>query len=140
MTKPDDVTWQEYIYGGGAEDGGREEFGVALAEQARKALQQSEMDESRYEVEAGQRPRITASGWEMDEQEDVVELRDVLREAGIGDESVGVYVTPRDSQGEIAELPPDHAPVDVEYEVFINLKRNQEAIDGGAANAKGKMG
>ncbi|QCW01901.1 hypothetical protein [Natrinema pallidum] len=133
--KPDDETWYEYLYGDGEVDGGREEFGEEMASEVKEALQQSELDESRYEVEAGQRPNITASGWEMVEQEDVVELRDVLREAGIGDESVGVYVTPRDSQGEIGELPPDHAPGDIEYEVFVNLKRNQEAIDDGAANA-----
>ncbi|SER50231.1 hypothetical protein [Natrinema salaciae] len=135
IEKPGDVTWYEYLYGDDAMDGGREEFGEEMASEVREALQQSELDESRYEVEAGQRPRITASSWEMNEKEDVVELRDVLREAGIGDESVGVYVTPRDSQGEMVELPLDHAPVDVEYTVFVNLKRNQEAIDGGAASA-----
>jgi len=133
--KPGDVTWYEYLYGDDAADGGREEFGEEIASEVKEALQQSDLDESRYEVEAGQRPNIAARGWEMVDKEDVVELRDVLREAGIGDESVGVYVTPRDSQGEIGELPPDHAPGDIEYEVFVNLKRNQEAIDSGAANA-----
>lgn len=137
--KSDDVTWDEYLYGDDAADGGREEFSEEMASEIREALQQSELDESRYEVEAGQRPKISASGWEMAEQDDAVELRDMLWEAGIGDDSVGVYVTPRDSQGEIAELPPDHVSVDVEYEIFINLKRNQEAIDDGMANAKEKM-
>lgn len=60
----------------------------------------------------------------------------MLREAGIGDESVGVYVAPRDSQGEVTEPPPNHVAPDVEYEVFINLKRTQKPIDGGAASAK----
>lgn len=132
--KPGDVTWYEYLYGDDEGDGGREEFGEEIASEVKEALKQSDLDESRYEVEPGHRPQVTASGWDMDKQ-DVVELRDMLREAGIGDESVGVYVTPRDSQGEIVELPLDNAPVDVEYEVFVNPKRNQEAIDAGADSA-----
>lgn len=73
----------------------------------------------------------------MAEKENVLELRDALRKAGIGDDSVGLYVTPRDSKGEIAELPPEHVSVDVEYSVFVNVKQNQEAIDAGARAAEG---
>ena len=141
--KPDDKTWYWYLNTEEKEQEMREqsweEFGGVMAAQSRDALREvGGLDESRYVVEAGHRPSVKADGWQMKSKEDVVRLRDALREAGIGDDSVGVYATPRDSNGEVAELPPEHVGTqDFEYEVFVNLKRNQAAIDGGARAAKG---
>lgn len=143
MTKTDDKTWYEYIFGDeiGRDEREelREEFGSQIAAEVRTALEQSGLDESRYVVEEGHKPQVEASaGWLMDDQDSASELRDVLRDADIGDESVGVYVTPRDSNGELADLPPDHLPVD-EYTVFIELSQIQAAVDAGASNAQSGM-
>ena len=141
MTKPDDTTWGEYVCGDLEEEEEREErweeFGEKMAVGVRAALEDCELDASRYVVETGHRPSVEADGWQMAEKENVLELRDALRKAGIGDDSVGLFVTPRDSMGEIAELPPENVSVDVEYSVFVNLKQNQEAIDAGARAAEG---
>jgi hypothetical protein len=138
MTKSDDTTWYEYLYGDEKEGEGHETFGEMMAEEVQDALEAGELDESRYRVKPGHRPSVKGAGWQMTEMEEVVRLRDALREEGVGDESVGVYATPRDSVGKIAELPPEHVGTqDFEYEVFVNVKQNQEAIDGGARAASG---
>lgn len=141
--KPDDETWYEYLYSDDISDDRRgelrDEFFELMADEAREILEDSDLDESRYEVEITTRTYVGAGDeWLMDDQEDAVELRDVLDDE-IGDESVGVFVTPRSSGGEIADIPePDHVPVD-EYRVFVELEQVQESVDGGLQAAKGKM-
>jgi len=143
IEKPDDETWYEYLYSDDISDDRRgelrDEWRELMADEAREILEDSELDESRYEVEVNTKMYAGAGGeWLMDDREDAKELRDVLT-GEIGDESVGVFVTPRTSEGEIADIPePDHVPVD-EYRVFVELTQVQESVEGGLQSAKGKM-
>lgn len=54
MTKPDDTTWGEYVYGDLEEEEEREErweeFGEQMAVGVRAALEDGELDASRYVV------------------------------------------------------------------------------------------
>ncbi|AEH35586.1 hypothetical protein [Halopiger xanaduensis] len=143
IEKPDDETWYEYLYtdeiSRDERSELRDEWRELMADEAREILEDSELDESRYEVEVTTNMYVGADDeWLMDDREDAKELRDVL-DREIGDESVGAFVTPRSSEGEIADIPePDHVPVD-EYEVFVELEQVQESIDGGLQAAKEKM-
>lgn len=132
--KPDDTTWYEYIYSDEFTNEERRElraeFFELMADEARDILEESSLDEARYEIDVVNRTQIEANDdWLMDEQEEAEELRDVLAGHGIGDESVGVFVTPRSSEGEIADLPPDHVPVD-EYTVYVEMQRVQASLEG----------
>jgi hypothetical protein len=140
--KPDDKTWYEHVYEGRSNDEIGElhdEFFEVMADKARAILEECRLDETRYEVEVVNRTQIGATDdWLMDEQEDAEELRDVLAGHGIGDESVGVFVTPRSSEGEISDIPPDHVPVD-EYTVYVELQRIQSSLDGALQRSKDRI-
>jgi len=143
IEKPDDETWYEYLYSDDISRDERselrDEWRELMADEARKVLEDSDLDESRYEVEVSTNLYVGADGeWLMDDREDAKELRDALN-GEIGDESVGVFVTPRSSEGEIVDIPePDHVPVD-EYRVFVELEQVQENVEDGMSAAKGKM-
>lgn len=142
MTKPDDQTWYDYLHRDehtNDERGEvRDEFRRVMANEAREILEKTELDESRYEVEVTTRTYVGAGGeWLMKKKEDVEQLRDVLDDE-IGDESVGVFATPRTAEGEIAKIPePDHVPVD-EYRVIVELNQKQKNVDQGLQAAKSK--
>lgn len=143
MNKPDGRTWYEYIYSDEftPDDRGelRDLFAEEMADEAKSILKRSRMDETRYVIDVVNEAQVMASDdWTMDEQADAENLRDLLAGHAIGDESVGVFVTPRDSKGEIAEIPPDHVPVD-EYTVHIKLRRNQALTENAMARAKDRL-
>lgn len=141
--KPGDETWYEYIYSDERSNDGigelRDKFFELMADEARAILEESRLDETRYVVDVTNGANVTAcDGWLMDDQEKAVEVRDVLAGHKIGDESVGVFVSPRDSQGNISEIPPDHVPVD-EYTITVKLRRNQAITEAALSGAKDKM-
>jgi hypothetical protein len=142
ISKPDNETWYGYLYSDEftPDERGelRDEFFETMADEVREVLEDSELDASRYETDIVNHLYVAADGWLMDEQEDAEKLRDALS-GEIGDESVGVFVTPRSSEGEIVEIPEaDHIPID-EYRVFIELTRVRESMEEGMRAAKGEM-
>ncbi|WP_435068486.1 hypothetical protein [Haloplanus sp. C73] len=143
VEKSDDETWYEYLYSDEftADERGdlRDEFFALMADETREILDDSELDESRYQTRISTHLYVGSDDeWLMDEQKDAEELRDVL--AGeVGDESVGVFVTPRSSEGKIAEIPDeDHIPVD-EYSVFVELTQVQEDLEDTMGAVKGEL-
>lgn len=143
VSKPDNKTWYGYLYSDEftADERGdlRDEFFALMADETRDILEDRELDESRYETRISTHLYVGSNDeWLMDDREDAKELRDAL--AGeIGDESVGVGIEPRSSEGEIAEIPEeDHIPVD-EYHVFVELTQVQEDLEDTMGVMKGEL-
>lgn len=142
IEKPDGETWYEYIYEGRSDDEIGEvhdKFFEVMADEARAILEECRLDETRYVVDVTTAANVNATDdWLMDDQEKAEEVRDVIAGHGIGDESVGVFISPRSSEGEIADIPPDHVPVD-EYTVHVKLRRNQAITETAMSGAKDRI-
>lgn len=141
MEKSDSATWQTYIFEQSEDNDEIKsklgEFVEYLIGETNEALRMSEeLDEERYSLEdAGRWVKVSAKGWVMDSEDEVVRVRDALREVGVGDESVGVYCSPRSvKKGGPAPLP----PIVEEYDVLVQLHREVELFDGAVGQASEK--
>ena len=119
--KTDGKTWEEYAT-----------FVDVMAEQSRQAIQSSELDADRYRIDERRERGVVyvwSDGWEM-EVEDVVRLRDVLRDCGVGDESVAVVCNSRGPNKDVhrGELP-SGVPRGVTVELWSDVKRGDETLE-----------
>lgn len=130
-SKPDDATWKDYAYEQNCiKSEEYTEFAEVMAEQARDALRESEvLDESRYCVEATDRNSagVLADGWEMG-VDDVLRLRDTLRECGVGDETVSVRCNTAGPKTEVSENLPRGIPRGVVFELWADVEETQELL------------
>lgn len=143
MEKPDSTTWQDYIY---EQSDGRDEiqskqpaFVDYLVDETERAIRESPgVDESRFVIEESNRwVSVEADGWTMDGEDEVVRVRDALREMDIGDESVRVVCMPWSAEDwGPGPLPPRGG---YEYTVQVELMREREIFAGAVGQASEKM-
>lgn len=138
--KPDDVTWQKYIYEQSEDKGEikskQPAFVEYLVKETEAALRESDnLNEERFEVvEANRWVNVEADGWEMDEQDEVERVRDALRGQDVGDESVGVRVIPWSAEDEGPGALPPHGGY--EYSVQVELRREKELFQSAVGQSK----
>lgn len=138
--KPDDETWQEYIY---EQSEDKEEikskqpaFVGYLVGETEAALRQSDgLDEERFEVVGENRwVTVEADGWQMTEKDEVERVRDALRGQDVGDESVVVCAMPWSAEDEgPGALPPRDG---YEYSVQVELRREKELFQSAVGQSK----
>ncbi|WP_254273758.1 hypothetical protein [Haloarcula marina] len=140
MSKPDDMTWQKYIYDASEDEeeikSKQPAFVEYLVLETEEALTESnELDEGRFDVaESNRWVTLEADGWQMDDQDEAVRIRDALREQDIGDESVRVRVMPWCAEDDgPGALPPGDA---YEYSVQVELMRERQLFQGAVEQSK----
>ena len=131
QSKPDNTTWEEYAYEENCTESKKyTEFGEAMATQTRAALRELEkFDKSRYRVETdGRDARVWPEGWDMD-VDDVLHLRDALRDREIGDETVSIRCHSAGPSEEVSENFPPELTRGVTIRLWADVEETRETLD-----------
>ena len=131
QSKPDGATWEEYAYEENCIESEKySEFCESMASQARDAIREVEdLDASRYRVETdGTDVRVWPEGWEM-EVDDVLRLRDALREYRVGDKTVSVRCHSAGPSEEVSENFPPELTRGVTIRLWADVEETRETLD-----------